>query len=147
MSTRIVGFPSQAKTQFQAFYDKMWPLITAFVGTPSLLGSSSGVNMQTGGAVTLYTTPADKTTCITHAVIRDISGSLLGGTSYTITGLRAAFSLNAILSGGGTSSCIVRALDVTEQIEVAASTAVQFTPTTGSVGAATATIDIFGYTR
>lgn len=110
----------------------------------ALLGSSSGVNMQTGAAVTIYTTPVGKTTRISHAVIRDYTASLAGGTSYTITGLRAAFSLvNGTTANTGYMT--VRCADLAESTEIAAATVVQFTPTTGSTAACTATIDIFGY--
>ncbi|HQR40958.1 MAG TPA: hypothetical protein PLF26_21425 [Blastocatellia bacterium] len=103
------------------------------------------MDMKTAASTTIYTTPLGKVTRISHAVIRDPSASLAGGTSYTITGLRAAFSLNGITTAN-TGFCVVRAADLTEQAEIAAGTAVQLTVTTGSTAACTATIDIFGYT-
>lgn len=111
----------------------------------SLLGSLAGVDMKTAASTTIFTTPAGKVTRISHAVIRDTTASLAGGTSYTITGLRAAFSLAALVTAG-TGSVHVRAADLAEQAEVAASTAVQLTVTTGATAAGTATVDIFGYT-
>lgn len=110
----------------------------------TLLGSAS-VDMKTAASTTIFTTPVGKVTRIVHAVIRDYSASLAGGTSYTITGLRAAFSLNASTTAN-TGVTIVRAADLVEQSEVAAGTAVQLTVTTGSTAACTATVDIFGYT-
>lgn len=110
----------------------------------TLLGSASGVDMKTAASTTIYTTPTGKVTRITHAIIRDYSASLAGGTSYTITGLRAAFSLNAYTTAN-TGYADIRQADLVESTEIAASTAVQLTVTTGSTAACTATIDIFGY--
>jgi hypothetical protein len=110
----------------------------------ALLGSAA-INMQSAATTTIYTTPVGKVTRISHAVVRDPSASLAGGTSYTITGLRAAFSL-ATLTTANTGFIVVRAADLTEQLRVAAATAVQLTVTTGSTAAASATIDVFGYT-
>ena len=45
-----------------------------------------------------------------------------------------------------TGYMVVQATDLTQFTEIAASTAVQLTVTTGSAGAANATIDVFGYT-
>lgn len=110
----------------------------------SLLGSAT-IDMKTAASTTIFTTPAGKVTYISHAVVRDPTASLAGGTSYTITGLRAAFSL-ANVTDDLTGYCVVRAADLAEQTEVAASTAVQLTVTTGSTAAANATIDVFGHT-
>lgn len=110
----------------------------------ALLGSAT-IDMKTAAATTIYTTPAGKVTRIHFAVVRDPTASLAGGTSYTITGLRAAFSLAGVTTAN-TGACVVRSADLVEQLEVAASTAVQLTVTTGSTAAANATIDIFGTT-
>jgi hypothetical protein len=40
---------------------------------------------------------------------------------------------------------VIQATDNTDFTELAASTAFQITPSTGSTGAATASIDVFGY--
>jgi hypothetical protein len=112
----------------------------------ALLGSAT-IDMQTDAptTTTIFTTPVGKVTRIVCAVVRDATASLAGGTSYTITGLRAAFSL-AALTTSGTGFIVVLALDGIEQLEVAAATAVTLTVTTGSTAAANATIDVFGYT-
>lgn len=111
----------------------------------ALLGSLAGVNMAlAAGPTTIYTTPANRVTRITHVVVRDISATLAGGTSYTVTGFRAAFSL-ATLVTANTGYMIVGQLDGVESTEIAASTAVVLTNNVGSTGAATATIDVFGY--
>ena len=58
-------------------------------------------------------------TRIACCVVRDPGASLAGGTSYTITGLRAAFSLAGVTTAN-TGYCVVRASDLVEQVEVAA---------------------------
>lgn len=110
----------------------------------TLLGSAT-IDMKTAATTTIFTTDAGKVTRITHVVVRDPTASLAGGTSYTITNFRSAFSLNAI-TGGGTAYCVIQAADLTQYTETAGSTAVQLTVTTGSTAAANATIDVFGYT-
>lgn len=108
------------------------------------LGSAT-IDMKTAATTTIFTTPVGKVTRIAFAIVRDPTASLAGGTSYTITGLRATFSLAGVTTAN-TGFCVVRAADLTEQIEVAAATAVQLTVTTGSSAAANATIDIYGNT-
>jgi hypothetical protein len=110
----------------------------------ALLGSLAGVDMKTVASTTIFTTPVGKVTRITHAVVRDYTASLAGGTSYAITGLRSAFSLAAGTTAN-TGYMVVRCADLTESTEIAATTAVQLTVTTGSTAACTATIDVFGY--
>lgn len=110
----------------------------------ALLGTAT-IDMKTAASTTIYTTPAGKVTRVAYVVVRDPTASLAGGTSYTITGLRAAFSLAGVTTAS-TGFCVVRAADLTEQIEVAASTAIQLTVTTGSTAAANATLDVFGTT-
>lgn len=110
----------------------------------ALLGSAT-IDMKTAASTTIYTTPTGKVTRVVCAVVRDPTASLAGGTSYTITGLRATFSLAGVTTAN-TGLCVVRSADLTEQTEVAASTAVQLTVTTGSTAAANATIDVFGFT-
>lgn len=109
----------------------------------ALLGSAT-IDMKTAASTTIFTSPLGKVTRIACAVVRDPTASLAGGTSYTITGLRAAFSLAAVTTSG-TGFAVVRAADLAEQAEVAGGTAVQLTVTTGSTAAANATIDVFGY--
>lgn len=109
-----------------------------------LLGSAT-IDMRTAATTTIYTTPSGVVTRIAFVVVRDPTASLAGGTSYTITGLRAAFSLAGVTTAN-TGYAAVRAADLVEQVEVAASTVVQLTVTTGSTAAANATLDVFGYT-
>lgn len=111
----------------------------------SLLGSKAAVVMTNGGGpTTLFTTPVGKTTYITHAVVHDASATLVAGTSYTITGMGAAFSLAALTTATTGFVVVAPAVSVL-RLRVAEATAVVLTTTTGS-GTATATIDVFGYT-
>jgi hypothetical protein len=109
----------------------------------SLLGSAT-IDMKTAQANTIYTTPVGKVTRIAFIVVRDATASLAGGTSYTMLGLRAAFSL-ATLVTLNTGLLVVRAADLVEQAEIAGAVAVTLTVTTGSTAPANATIDVFGY--
>jgi len=111
----------------------------------SLLGTISGVDMKTAASTTIFTTQAGKVTRITHIVVRDPSATLAGGTSYSITNWRQAFSLAGLITAN-TGFITVYGADLAQYTEIAAATAVQITVTTGSTGAATATIDVFGYT-
>lgn len=114
----------------------------------TLLGSASGIDMKTAASTTIYTTPIGKVTRITKVIVRDPSATLAGGTSYAVTGFLSGFSL-ATLVTANTGFVVVSngaATAPTECAEVAAGTAVQLTVTTGSTGAATATVDVFGYT-
>jgi hypothetical protein len=109
----------------------------------SLLGSAS-VDMKTAAATTIFTVPVGKVCRITSVVVRDASASLAGGTSYSITNWRAAFSL-AALTTANTGYIEVFGADLAQYVETAAGVAVQITVTTGSTAAATATVDVFGY--
>lgn len=112
----------------------------------ALLGSASGVNMQTaGGAQTIFTTPVGKVTRIAYVVIRDVSATLAGGTDYDFTSWRQTVDLSGMTTAS-TQYRVIVSTDNTSYTELAASTAFQITPSTGSTGAATATIDVFGYT-
>lgn len=112
----------------------------------ALLASKANVNMQNAaGAQTLFTTAIGKTTHIAFVVVRNVSATLAGGTDYDFTSWRQ----NADLSGLTSVTNIYRvlfAIDNTSYTDLAAGTAFQITPSTGSTGAATATIDVFGYT-
>ena len=110
----------------------------------SLLSSTS-VDMKTVGATALYTVPVGRTLRITHAVVRDISASLAGGTSYSITGFVATFSLAAVTGGAGTAYAVVSPTNNTGYTENAAAVTVNWTVTTGSTAACTAVIDLFGF--
>jgi hypothetical protein len=111
----------------------------------SLLGSLAGVDMKTAASTTIFTTPVGKVTRISHVVVRDTTASLAGGTSYSFTQWRQAFSL-ANLTTAGTGYIVVYGADLTQYVELGAATAFQLTVTTGATAAGTATIDVFGYT-
>lgn len=109
----------------------------------TLLASVS-VDMKTAASTPLFTVPIGKTLVITHAVMRNNTASLAGGTSYSITGFRSAFSLNAI-TAITTNYVVIQATDITSFTVQAAGTVINWTVTTGATAAGTATIDLFGY--
>ena len=112
----------------------------------TLLATKTAVNMQNGaGATTLFTTAAGKVTRITHVVVRDVSATLAGGTDYDFTSWVQTADLSSMTTAN-TLYRVITASSTTDYTEIAASTAFQITPSTGSAGAATATIDVFGYT-
>jgi hypothetical protein len=111
----------------------------------ALLGSLSAVDMKTAATTTLFTTPVGKVTRITHVVIRDASASLAGGTSYSFTSWVQTVSLANLITAN-TGFLVIAAVSGTQYTELAASTAFQLTVTTGSTLAATASIDVFGFT-
>lgn len=111
----------------------------------TLLGSAT-VNMQNGaGAQTIFTTPIGKITRILAVVVRDPTATLAGGTDFDFTQWRQTVDLSG-LTGGATNYRVLFAADNTSYVELAAGTAFQITPSTGATGAASATIDVFGYT-
>lgn len=110
----------------------------------ALLSTTTGVNMQNAaGAQTLFTVPTGKVARITHVVVRDISATLAGGTDFDFTQWRQTVDLSAMTTAN-TDYRVINGNDTKYQ-ELAAGTAFQITPSTGSTGAATATIDVFGY--
>ena len=108
----------------------------------TLLSTTASVNMQTG-AQTLYTVPTGKVCRISHVVVRDISATLAGGTDFDFTQWRQTVDLSGMTTAN-TDYRVINGND-TKYPELASSTAFQITPSTGSTGAATATIDVFGY--
>jgi hypothetical protein len=118
----------------------------------ALLASISGVDMKTAAATTIFTTPAGKVTRIAYIVIRDPSASLVGGTNYAFgTGFRnnTAVDLSSLTTANTDYIVLANHTNVgndQKSTEIAANTAFAITVTTGSTGAATASIDVFGYT-
>lgn len=116
-----------------------------------LLGSAT-IDMKTAATTTIYTTPAGKVTRIALIVVRDPTATLAGGTSYAFgTGFRnnAAVDLSSLTTANTDYIMLYNHTNVgndQKSTEIAASTAVALTVTTGSTGAASATIDVFGYT-
>jgi len=83
---------------------------------------------------------------IVAIVVRDPSASLAGGTSYNFgTGFRNSGVIDLSSLTTANTDYIVLDQNNSKATEIAASTAFQITVTTGSTGAATATIDVFGY--
>lgn len=116
-----------------------------------LLGSLSGVDMKTATTHTIFTTPIGKTTRVLFVVVRDPSASLVGGTSYSLTNFVQTFSLATLTSTTGYVVIgpihQITSTAPAQYTELASGTAFVLTVTTGSTGAATATIDVFGYTN
>ena len=110
----------------------------------TLISTTTLVDMKTAGNTILYIVPTGKTLRITNIIVRDPTASLAGGTSYSITQWRQAFSLAALTLNFHYTN--VYAADLAAFQRLAAATTVNFTVTTGSTLAATATIDLFGYT-
>jgi len=114
----------------------------------ALLGSFTG-SIATAANPTLFTTPAGKIARITHVVFRDPSGSAAAATSLTLTGFPGTISLaNLITANTGYVVAQAGPAAATPQTpvqgtEIAASTAVVLTTTTGA--AVTVTVDVFGY--
>ena len=116
----------------------------------ALLGSTSSVDMQSAAAKTdLYTVPTGKTAYVTHVIVRDPSASLSGGTDYDLgTGAICdtwvqATSLTTLTTAN--TDYIVITGSGTKYTECAAGDVFGIYVNTGSTGAATATIDVFGY--
>lgn len=118
----------------------------------ALLGSASGVDMKTAASTTIFTTPVGKVTRVTHVIVRDASGTLAGGTSYSFTNFAQTVDLSNLITAN-TGYCIIggqttaggTAPKPVQYTEIAAGTAFQITVTTGATSAATASIDVFGY--
>ena len=116
----------------------------------ALLSSTSAIDMQTAASKTdLYTIPTGTVAYVTHVVVRDPSATLLGGSDYdlgtgalcdtwvqtvTLVSLTTADTDYIVITGSGT-----------KYTECAAGDVFGIYVNTGSTGAATATIDVFGY--
>ena len=107
------------------------------------LSTTTGVDMKTAAATTLYTVPAGKTAIITHVVVRNTSASLDGGTDYDFTTWRQTVDLSSMTTAS-TDYMVITGDEVKFTVQVAG-TAFQITVSTGSTAACTATIDVFGY--
>ena len=110
----------------------------------TLLGSASLV-ITTGGALTLYTTPPGKLTRISHIVARNPTASCTGATQIRFgTGFNNNGNNDiSTMTTSGTDYMVLA--NTLKSTEIAASTAVQMTPTTGTIGACTVTFDVFGF--
>jgi hypothetical protein len=108
---------------------------------PAVLATLTTTSVATAANPTLYTVPAGKTLRITGIMFRDASASLVAATSVSVTGWRQTFSL-ATLTTANTGYLYVQALDLVQNTEVAAATAVVLTITTGT--AQTCSIDLIG---
>lgn len=109
-----------------------------------LLGTKLAQSMATGGGATLFTTVSPGVSRITHVAICNPSGSLAGATAYTITGFRAAGTLDLSAMTAGAAAYLLLDNNNAPATEIAANTAVVLTNTTGAAGV-TADIYLFGF--
>jgi hypothetical protein len=114
------------------------------------VSTTTGVDMQTAAKTVLYTVPTGKVFYPIMVVVRDPSATLAGGTDYDIgTGANADTWRQAIdlssMTTLGTDYMVIQGADVTKYSECAAASEFGIKVITGSTGAATATIDVFGY--
>lgn len=109
----------------------------------TLLESTTGVDMQTVAATTVFTVPAGKVAYIVAVVVRDPSASMAGGTDYDFTQWKQTVDLSSLTTAN--TDYIVLDGNNTKYQELAATTAFQITVNTGTTAACTATIDVFGY--
>jgi hypothetical protein len=107
------------------------------------VSTTSGVDMKTAAATTLFTVPAGKTFYPVLVRIRNNSASLAGGTSYGFTGWRSGVDLSGMTVTTGYRDLF--SADNTTYTPVAAGGTFQITVTTGSTAACTATVVVFGY--
>jgi hypothetical protein len=113
----------------------------------TLLATSTALNTQTAaGAQTIFTTPLGKVTRIHTIVVRDPTASMVGATSLTFgTGWRNNGANDvSTMTTSGTDYMVLA--NTTKSTEIAAGTAFQMTPGTGTAGASTCIFDVFGYT-
>ena len=107
------------------------------------VSTTTGVDMKTAAATTLYTVPAGKTFIPAMVVIRSNSASLAGGTDYDFSTWRQTVDLSGMTTT--TDFRVLYATDNTSYTAIAAGGTFQITVVTGSTAACTATIDVFGY--
>ncbi len=114
------------------------------------LATVTGVDMKTAQKNTLYTVPTGKTAYVVFVVIREPSASLAGGTDYDFgTGANADTWRQTVnlssMTTADTDYMVISGADVTKYTDNAAAAVFGIKPITGSTGAATATIDVFGF--
>lgn len=114
------------------------------------VSTTLNVDMQTAGKTTLFTVPADKIFFPVAVVVSDISASLSGGTDYDLGSgancdtWRQTIDLSS-LTTTTTDYMVIRGADVTKYTANEAAETFGIKVITGSTGAATATIDVFGF--
>lgn len=116
--------------------------------TLALLASVTA-NMQAGdGKTDIYTVPTGKSMITTHVVIRGPSGTLVGGTDFSLgDGANAdtwATTINLTGMTNTTDYIVVNNIGVTKTIFNAADV-FGIKPATGATADVTATVDLFGY--
>jgi hypothetical protein len=107
------------------------------------VSTTSGVDMKTAAATTLYTVPTGKTFYPVKVIIRNNSASLAGGTDYDFTTWEQNVSLTGMTVTTGYR--VIQTTTNTTYTPIAAGGTFQITVATGATAAGTATIDVFGY--
>ena len=108
------------------------------------VSTTTGVDMKTAGATTLYTVPTGKSFIPVMVVVRNNSASLAGGNDYDFTGWRQTVDLSG-MTAVATDFRVLYSTENTSYTVTTAGTAFQITVSTGSTAACTATIDLWGY--
>lgn len=114
------------------------------------VSTTLNVDMKTAGKTTLFTVPADKIFYPVAIVVSDISASLSGGTDYDFGSgancdtWRQTVDLSSMTTVT-TDFMVIRGADVTKYTASEAAETFGVKVITGSTGAATATIDVFGF--
>lgn len=117
----------------------------------TLLSSTASVDMKTPSVKkTLYTVPTGKTMIVTKIVVRSVSATLAGGTSYAFGGTLTCSDWKSgvdlhLITGSTLYYVIANDNPSTVSTMQVAGTAFGMYITTGATNAATATIDVFGY--
>ena len=108
------------------------------------VSTTTGVDMKTAAATTLYTVPPGKSFVPVMVVIRNTTASLAGGTDYDFTGWLQTVDLSGSTTPT-TTYTLLQTTTTTEFTVAVAGSTFQITVNTGSTAACTATIDVFGY--
>jgi hypothetical protein len=112
------------------------------------LATVTGVDMKTAGKTTLYTVPVGKTFYPFMVIVRETSASLAGGTEYDFgTGANCDTWIQDVdLSAMTTLGSDFKVITSTSKFtDCAAASVFGIKVITGSTGACTATIDVFGF--
>jgi len=114
------------------------------------VSTTASVDMKTAAKTTLYTVPTGKTFYPVLVVVREPSASMAGGSDYDIgTGANADTWRQTVdlssMTTLATDYMAISGADVTKYTDCAAASAFGIKVITGTTGACTATIDVFGF--
>lgn len=135
-----IGFDPAHKLDYNAAIQAIGEYVAD--NTVRKLAAKPLVDMKTAATTHLYAVPTGKKLILDKIVVHTNTGSLVGGSNYSITGFRTGFSLAALDATG--SSITVREIALAKCTVLAAAAAVDFVVTTGASAAGTATIEVWG---